>query len=219
MGFSAAILCSQIVLFLWIYVMYNGNKAVTSFLGLLFVACAAATYTMLALSFRDLEIRGELIPRHPFCGMLNPPSLLVYFWTPILAYSSVVLLLIGYKGYQLLSSPHARARNPALTDVYIKSTTNFVIMFSSYLLCTIFWLAAQFALAQVPMVLALSLSITNASNLLLHIRQAYYSPRSLEEEAQSISSVTGSKTIYVDSRSAGSAEWMYELRELKWKRR
>ena len=49
-----------VVLFLWIYVMYNGNKAVTGFLALLYVACAAATYTMLSISFQGLQ--GELAP-------------------------------------------------------------------------------------------------------------------------------------------------------------
>ncbi|EEB93905.1 hypothetical protein MPER_07375, partial [Moniliophthora perniciosa FA553] len=38
----------------------------------------------------------------------------------------------------------------------------------------------RFALAQIPVVLALSLSITNASNLLLHLREAYYLQVGLE---------------------------------------
>ena len=82
---------------------------------------------MLFVELTPAPVRGEIIPHHPFCSVLNPPPLLVYFFIPILGYSAAVLLLIGFKGYQLLSSPRARARNAALTDIYLKSTINFVM--------------------------------------------------------------------------------------------
>ncbi|KAG7090859.1 hypothetical protein E1B28_009941 [Marasmius oreades] len=214
MGFSTAILTSELVLFLWIYVLYDGSRRITGFLGGCFLAEAIAMYTMLGKSFEDIHVASHIIPSHAFCSLLNPPPFLFHYWIPILAYNAIILLLIGYKGYEILASPRARQQNAALVGVYTKSTINFVIMFSAYLLCCIFWIYAEFALGQIPVVLALSLSITNASNLLLHIRQAYYSLR-YEPEIR-----VERMTIYVDSRySSNSGEWMYELRELKWKKR
>ncbi|KAF9264212.1 hypothetical protein L218DRAFT_256890 [Marasmius fiardii PR-910] len=209
-----------VVLLLWIYVMYDGSKRITGFLAFCFLVEAVAAYTLLGKSFGGLDVVSHIVPGHlnAFCSLTDQPSFLFQYWVPILAYNAVVLLLIGYKGYEILASPRAREQNAALVEVYAKSVTNFAIMFSSYLLCCIFWIYAEFALGQIPIVLALSLSITNASNLLLHIRHAYYSRQS--ELLAMVSVDNTRKTIYVDNRSNNnSGEWMYELRELKWKRR
>ncbi|KAK7035248.1 hypothetical protein VNI00_012015 [Paramarasmius palmivorus] len=207
-----AVLTSELVLLLWIFVMYNGSKRVTGFLGLLFLGEAAAVYTMLGKSFPEIQARSDFLPDAPFCAMRHAPGFIMHYWIPIMIYNAAIFCLIAAKGVEILTSSHTRVSNPVLIDVYLKSTTNFVIMFSVYLLCCIFWLSAEFALAQIPVVLALSLSITNASNLLLHLREAYYLQVGHDRELRR-------KVVYVDPRASNSNEWMYELRELKWKRR
>uniref|UniRef100_A0A0W0EYS8 Putative mitochondrial half-size ABC transporter n=1 Tax=Moniliophthora roreri TaxID=221103 RepID=A0A0W0EYS8_MONRR len=192
-----------VVLLLWIFVMYNGSKRVTGFLGLLFLGEAVSVYVMLGKSFGDIHARSEFIPDVPFCAMQRAPEFMLHYWIPILVYNVAVFLLIAAKGVEILASPRTRVSNAVLIDVYLKSTTNFVAMFSVYLLCCVFWLSADFALAQIPVVLALSLSITNASNLLLHLREAYYLQVGHNRE-----DAPRAKIVYVDPATSNSNEWI-----------
>ncbi|KAF9038356.1 hypothetical protein BDZ89DRAFT_1061337 [Hymenopellis radicata] len=95
-------------------------------------------------------------------------------------------------------------------------------MFSSYLLCCLFWLAADFSLGRSPILFALCFSIMNACRLLLNIREVYFVDAQKKKEAglgvdidDTVLDTRQTKVIPLTPTSS-QERWMYELRELRW---
>lgn len=220
LGFSTAVLSSELVLLLWIFVMYNRNRRIVSFLAVLFVVEVIAVFTIIGESLPAIShVRTDLIPDMPYCGLdpqAPPPPFFFWYWIPILLYNTVILVLFIFKGYQIFFLDRPKKLNSFMLVIYKNSMLNFVGMFASYALCCVFWLAGEFALRQIPVVLALSFSITNATRLLLNIRHGYFSYLDDTDVSPLIDKHQARTVNLASIHNASGQAWMIELRELKW---
>ncbi|KAJ7209548.1 hypothetical protein GGX14DRAFT_566056 [Mycena pura] len=200
------VLTSELVLLLWIWVIYNRSKGILSFLGVLFVAQTAALFVILATSFAQLQITTTLIPNVKFCSLVKTPELFYWYWLPVLVYNSAILALFILKGtesFRVANTPHTNLFH----DVYQRSFVNFLGIFVAYLLCCVFWIAADFSLGQIPVGFALSFSVTHASRLLINIRHAYYLREDLDLDRRTAPVVYAHETP--------REELLFELRALR----
>ncbi|KAJ7594718.1 hypothetical protein C8J56DRAFT_927473 [Mycena floridula] len=218
-AFSVAVLTCELVLILWVYVIYNRSLFIGSILLVCFGIEAVSVFVLIGSSFHSLsDARSNLLTldgiNMPYCALDSQdpvPAFFSYYFIPIFAFNLVVLALLLYKGYQFYSAKR-RLKNRVILTIYRSSLPNFVGMVSAYLLCCIFWLKAEFALGQVVM-LAVSLSITNATRLLLSIRYAYFYSSMDRDPVDKRAQVVNLATVY----NTTDSDWMYELRELRWK--
>ncbi|KAJ6558562.1 hypothetical protein DFH09DRAFT_534632 [Mycena vulgaris] len=205
-GYSVVVLTSELVLLLWIFVLYNKNLRILAFLGVLFLAESLSLVVILAKSFARLQITARLIPGFTFCSLLNEPQFFYWYWLPVLVYNSAILALFIAKGTETFRSSHV-PHVSLLHDVYRRSFINFLAIFVAYLLCCVLWLTADFSLGQIPVGFALSFSITNSTRLLINIRHAYYSREQVDLDRP--------LTPAIYANQAPREEWLFELREMR----
>ncbi|KAJ6510275.1 hypothetical protein C8R47DRAFT_790223 [Mycena vitilis] len=201
-GYTVVVLTSELVLMLWIFVIYKRDRRVLWALGVLFVAQLTSVVVILVKSFALLQVTASIIPGNKFCSLHHEPQFYSWYWLPILVYNSAILALFIAKGTESFRSskiPHLSR----LHEVYRASFVNFLAIFVVYLVCCVLWIAGDFSLSQIPTGFALSFSITNSTRLLINIRQAYYA----QEEAEL------DRPIYANQ--APQEEWLFELRALK----
>jgi len=214
-SFSLAVLTCELVLIVWVYVIYDRSLYIVSFLLVCFGFEALSVFVLIGSSFRLLsDVQTNLLVldgiNMPYCALNSVPKFMSYYFIPIFAFNLVVLALLLYKGYQFYHAKR-RTQNRVILTVYTSSLPSFVGMVSAYLLCCVFWLKAEFALGQV-VILAVSLSIISATRLLLSIRHAYFYSHMDRDPFDKTIQIVNLTTIY-DLNSS----WMYELRELRWK--
>ncbi|OCH90243.1 hypothetical protein OBBRIDRAFT_793484 [Obba rivulosa] len=239
-GYSTIIFTSELVLLLWIYVVYNKNRYILAITSFLFLLEVVTVVTILATSFKNFHAEAHLIPGIPFCLATHEPTTFELLWIPILAYDSILLVLFLYKGVQshILTYHDRLASNSLLDIIYKYSLSNFVAIFASYLASAVIWLVPNTGLDYIPVAFSLSLSLTNCTRLLLNIRQAYYQgtddPVRLnvrDPQQTQASTLRDSAPHYEDDDEAFSpteprapsiyaAEtdrhvWQYELREMR----
>ncbi|KAJ7675101.1 hypothetical protein B0H17DRAFT_1081781 [Mycena rosella] len=202
-GYTVVVLTSELVLLLWIFVVYNRKVHILAFLGVLWTAELISVVVILAKSFARLQITANLIPGlGNFCSLINEPPFFYWYWLPVLLYNSAILVLFVHKGTEILRVSHVSL----LHDVYRRSFVNFLAIFVAYLLCCVLWLTANFSLGQIPVGFALSFSITNSTRLLINIRHAYY----MREEVDLDRPIAA---IYANETPR--EEWLFELREMR----
>ncbi|EMD37779.1 hypothetical protein CERSUDRAFT_83551 [Gelatoporia subvermispora B] len=240
-GYSLLIFTSEMVLLLWIYVVFNKNRYLLVALSLLFLAEVAAVIAILAKSFINFHAQAHLIPGIPFCLATHEPTTFKLLWVPILGYDSILLVLFLYKGIEShIITYHNRLAPTTLLDmIYKHSLTNFLAIFASYLACAAIWLVPNSGLDEIPVPFALSLSLTNCTRLLLNIRQAYYNgtdgvvrlnggdPQQtqastlhsnlhvLEDDDDEASSPTDYSPPSIYAAETDRHVWQYELREMR----
>ncbi|KAJ7755707.1 hypothetical protein DFH07DRAFT_487842 [Mycena maculata] len=200
------VLTSELVLLLWIFVMYKRNIHILQFLGALFVAELIAVVLILAKSFTRLQITAEIDPGHRFCSLKDEPQFFCWYWLPILIYNSAILALFIVKGTDTLRASYV-PRASLSNDVYRQSFGNFIAIFVAYLLCCVFWITVDFSLGQIPVYFALSFAITNSTRLLINIRHVYYSQEEVDLDRPI------APAIYANQ--APREEWLFELRVMR----
>ncbi|KAJ6543885.1 hypothetical protein B0H19DRAFT_289572 [Mycena capillaripes] len=207
-GYTVVVLTSELVLLLWIFVIYNRDLRVLAVLGALFVAELVSTTVILAESFARLEIVPNILqlPGQNFCSLRNQPQFFYWYWLPILVYNSAILALFIFKGtdaFRVTNIPNIARMH----KLYRRSFVNFLSIFVVYMVCCILWIAGDFSLGQIPVGFVLAFSITNSTRLLINIRHAYYSREEVDLERPVV------KAIYANQ--APPEEWLFELRALK----
>jgi len=206
-GYSTVVLTAELVLLLWIFVIYNKNRTILTILGVLFVAQLVSVVAILGQSFAQIKISANILPGLDFCFLLNEPQFFYYYWLPILVYNTAILALFIYKGRHAFRNSKIAHVN-LLHTVYRKSFVNFLGIFIAYFLCCVLWLAGDFSLGQIPVGFALSFSITNSTRLLINIRHAYYSREEVELNIRP-------NTPIIYANQVPREEWLYELRNLR----
>ncbi|KAJ7367838.1 hypothetical protein DFH08DRAFT_6715 [Mycena albidolilacea] len=209
-AYTVVVLTTELVLLLWIFVIYNRNVQILAALGVLFVAEMVSVIVILAQSFPRLRITATYAPvdsgLHNFCSLFNPPDFFYWYWLPVLIYNTAILaLFIGKsaKAFRVLHTPEINV----VDSLYRRSLVNFLAIFAVFFLCCMFWIVGDFSLGQIPVGFALSFSITNSTRLLINIRHAYYSQEEMDLDRPS------APTIYANQ--APPEEWLFELRALK----
>ncbi|KAJ7347106.1 hypothetical protein DFH08DRAFT_961480 [Mycena albidolilacea] len=203
-GYSTVVVTAELVLLLWIFVIYNRNRVILLVLAVSFMAQLISVVAILAQSFSQIKISANLLPGLEFCFLINEPQFFYWYWLPILVYNTIILGLFVYKGrHAFLRSKNAHVN--LLNDVYRKSFINFFAIFIAYLLCCVLWLTGDFSLGQIPIGFALSFSITNSTRLLINIRHAYYAREEVD--------IQPTRLIYANQ--APAEEWLFELRNLR----
>ncbi|KAJ6594376.1 hypothetical protein B0H19DRAFT_59331 [Mycena capillaripes] len=203
-GYSVVVLTAELVLLLWIFVIYNRNMRILACLGALFVAQLVAVVVILAQSFARINISANLFPGLNFCFLVNEPQFFYWYWLPILVYNTAILVLFLAKGFNSFRVSKIHHVN-VLNTVYRKSFINFIAIFIAYLLCCVLWLKGDFSQGQIPVGFALSFSITNSTRLLINIRHAYYS----REE------VDINRPINLYANQTPQEQWLFELRNMR----
>ncbi|KAH8093898.1 hypothetical protein BXZ70DRAFT_948378 [Cristinia sonorae] len=171
---------SEIVVILWIWIVYGKSKRVLAFMGILFSAEVITVLYILIRSIPNFQgsyrfhSQAHIIPGLTYCLITKANPQLKLLWIPILAFDSTLLVLYLYKGFRAYRDPSPKEHNGVLRMVYKHSLLNFLAIFASYLTCAVMWTAAEPGLSQIPVGFSLSLSITNCTRLLLNIRRAYY---------------------------------------------
>ncbi|KAJ7929135.1 hypothetical protein B0H13DRAFT_1965750 [Mycena leptocephala] len=172
-GYTVVVLTSELVLLLWIFVIYNRDMRVLAMMGVLFVAETVSVIVILAKSFAQLQITSQIATglAMNFCSLRNPPQFFFWFWLPVLIYNSAILALFIVKGTNAFRVSY----DPTVWHLYRRSLVNFLAIFAVYLVCCVFWIVGDFSLGQIPAGFALAFSITSSTRLLINIRHAYYS--------------------------------------------
>ncbi|KAJ7047823.1 hypothetical protein C8F04DRAFT_1060222 [Mycena alexandri] len=205
-AYTVVVLTSELVLLLWIFVLYNRKTTVLAFLSVLFVAQSVSVIVILAKSFAHLSITAHIDDvRIAFCSLQHQPAFFFWYWLPVLLYNAAILALFIIKGTDAFRATYI----PRVHGIYRRSLINFLAIFTVYLVCCILWIAGDFALGQIPVGFALAFSITSSTRLLINIRHAYYT----REEVNLSRPVT--PAIYANQ--APREEWLFELRELRLK--
>ncbi|KAI0371092.1 hypothetical protein BV20DRAFT_942953 [Pilatotrama ljubarskyi] len=177
-GYCGVLFTSEAVLLLWIYVVYSKNRYVLAVMGACYVAEIASVLCILGLSFEHFEARAFRFLDVEYCVMGELPTTFKLLWIPILAYDTLLLLLFLWRGCRSTMGCNRKlsyAHDNLLDMVYRHSLLNFLAIFGVYLACATIWLTSRIGLYQIPVGLALALSVTNCTRLLLNIRRAYYS--------------------------------------------
>ncbi|KAI0356352.1 hypothetical protein OH77DRAFT_256564 [Trametes cingulata] len=177
-GYCGVLFTSEAVLLLWIYVVYNKNRYVLAVMSVCYVAEVASVLCILILSFKHFEAKAFQSIDVAYCVMGDFPPTFKLLWVPILAYDTLLLLLFLWRGCRSTVGCNRKltyGHDNLLDMVYRHSLLNFLAIFGAYFACAIIWLTSRIGLYQIPVGLALALSITNCTRLLLNIRRAYYS--------------------------------------------
>ncbi|KAJ7287358.1 hypothetical protein C8J57DRAFT_1283658 [Mycena rebaudengoi] len=123
-GYAVVVLTSELVLLLWIWVIFERNIRILAALGVLFIAELISLVVILARSFARLSITANIIPGFNFCSLINEPEFFFWYWLPVLTYNTVIFILFLVKGSQSFRSiSHV---NTLLHDVYRRSFLNFL---------------------------------------------------------------------------------------------
>ncbi|KAJ7265880.1 hypothetical protein B0H12DRAFT_174460 [Mycena haematopus] len=206
-SYTAVVLTTELVLLLWIFVIYGRSRQILAALVALFVAEMAAVVIILAQSFVHLKITANIAPGTPkFCSLYNEPQFFYWYWLPVLIYNTAILALFIGKSANAFRGSYA-SDNSLVDRLYWRSFVNFVAIFAVFFLCCLFWIVGDFSLGQIPVGFVLSFSITNSTRLLINIRQAYYSQEEMNLDRPF------APIIYANQ--APPEEWLFELRALK----
>jgi len=192
-GYFTIVLTTEVVLLLWIFVVYDRNLWILAFMGFLMLGEIATVATILAMSFSNfhgafwsdalfqkltqpLAAEAHLLPGITFCLVVHEPAFYHRVWLPILVYHTILFTLFLTKGYMVYRQRGYRTWKSTglLETIYKNSLINFLSIFAAYLSCAVMWMVADPFLAQIPVGFAVSLSITSCTRLLLNIRDAYY---------------------------------------------
>ncbi|KAK7061324.1 hypothetical protein R3P38DRAFT_2828854 [Favolaschia claudopus] len=222
---TAVVLTSELVLLLWIFVIYNRNVHILAALAVLFVAETISVVVILVQSFARLQsiysfvapstcvltiVTSNIIAPHTelgnFCSLNNEPQFFYWYWLPVLIYNTAIFALFIGKSFKTFRFSEERTPEGRLVE---RSFINFLVIFAAFFFCCLFWIIGDFALAQIPVGFVLAFSITNSTRLLINIRQAYYS-----REAENLDKPVVARTIYANQ--APPEEWLFELRALKF---
>lgn len=133
------------VLLLWIYVVYNKSIRLLAFASCFLVAEVIAVVAVLAKSFSNFHgsldesdflrvtlsdsftAKASLIPGVKFCLVVQAPSFYHVFWTPILAYHSIVFVLFLAKGWTVFRGDHKQCMSTGMIErIYKDSLVNFL---------------------------------------------------------------------------------------------
>jgi len=236
-GYFAIVVTTEVVLLLWIFVVYGRNLWVLAFMGLLLLGEVATVATILAMSFSNFHAEANLIPGIVFCLVVHEPWFFHIVWSPILAYHTILFALFLAKGWMVYRQGRIWKSTGLLETIYKNSLINFLAIFAAYLSCAVMWLAADPYMAQVPVGFALSLSITSCTRLLLNIRDAYYAQAKGDQYRKATRQIlTAGGTISIgtsadfwtedESKSVRAPSiyaeytsrdrWAFELRQMKW---
>ncbi|KAI0072714.1 hypothetical protein K474DRAFT_1667485 [Panus rudis PR-1116 ss-1] len=173
-GYPAVVFSTELVLILWIWIVWNRQKTIlVSLLGGFFLEITAVI-VILVYTMRNFTASSHVLPHVTYCFVTKASPAFRFVWLPILVFDSMLLSLFLFHGLRVRGM-HIRRGYSSMTMIYRHSLLNFIGIFASYLTCAIMWMVAESGLAQVPVGFALALSITNCTRLLLNIRRAYYS--------------------------------------------
>ncbi|KAJ6516363.1 hypothetical protein C8R45DRAFT_242258 [Mycena sanguinolenta] len=208
-GYTAVVLTTELVLLLWIFVLYDRNRQILTALTVLFVAETATVVTILAQSFVHIQgSTAQIAPALPkFCSLSNEPQFFYWYWLPVLIYNAAILALFIGKSANALRGSLRDSENSPVDHLYWRSFVNFGAIFAVFFLCCLFWIVDDFSLGQIPVGFVLAFSITNSTRLLLNIRHAYYAQEEMSLDKPS------AHIIYANQ--APPEEWLFELRALK----
>jgi len=213
-GYTSIVLTTELVLLLWIFVIYDRNRQILAALSVIFATQTVALVVILAQSFTRLKSSANIARDYHildfpnFCSLFNEPQFFSWYWLPVLIYNTAILALFIGKSASAFRSLRDE-ENSLLDKLYRRSLVNFVAIFAVFFLCCVFWIVGEFSLGQIPIGFVLSFSITNSTRLLINIRHAYYS-----QEAMSLDKPIGRAPI-IYANHAPPEEWLFELRALK----
>jgi len=173
-GYCVLLFSSEIVLTLWIWVVYHKHRGILALLLTCFCAEVGGVVGILVKTLSKFSTESHLIPNLPFCVITSASPDLRYLWVPIIGYDSIILALFLFKAVKAWWTGSWSQQFGVLQMIYKHSLMNFLAIFAAYLTSAIMWTHANPALAQIPVCFAISFSIVNCTRLLINIRRAFF---------------------------------------------